>query len=222
MMESRGNGEEARMEEVMARLGASLVAGQTEEIKALTAEALRSGMSAYEIVEKGMMSPMAELGERFSKGEAYLPELLLAAHTMKAAMEVLRAGTTPEAMKPGATMLIGTVAGDIHDLGKNIVRMMFESAAFRVVDMGVNVSAEEFLEAYGREKPDLVGLSSLLTTTLKEMEKIVQVVRAAYPEAKFIVGGAPIKQDFADAIGAHGYAPDGPTAVKVGKKIAGL
>ena len=119
-------------------------------------------------------------------------------------------------------MLIGTVAGDVHDLGKNIVRMMFESAAFRVVDMGVNVSAEQFLEAYAREKPDLVGLSSLLTTTMGEMKDIVRKLRAAYPEAKFIVGGAPIRQDFADEIGAHGYAPDAHTAVKVGKEIAGL
>ena len=210
------------MQEVMAKLGASLIAGQTEEIKRFTEQALRAGMSPYQIVEQGMMPPMAELGERFSQGEAYLPELLLAAHTMKAAMEILRGALSQEEMKPEATMLIGTVAGDIHDLGKNIVRMMFESAAFRVVDMGVNVSADQFLEAYAREKPDLVGLSSLLTTTMGEMKDIVRKLRAAYPEAKCIVGGAPIRQDFADEIGAHGYAPDAHTAVKVGKEIVGL
>jgi 5-methyltetrahydrofolate--homocysteine methyltransferase len=210
------------MKELMANLGASLIAGQTEEIKGFAEEALRAGMSPHQIIEQGMMPSMAELGERFSQGEAYLPELLLAAHTMKAAMAILKGATSQQEMKPGATMLIGTVAGDVHDLGKNIVRMMFESAAFRVVDMGVNVSAEQFLEAYAREKPALVGLSSLLTTTMGEMKNIVERLRAAYPEAKLIVGGAPIRQDFADQIGAHGYAPDAHTAVKVGKEIAGL
>ena len=209
------------MNELMAKLGENLIAGQTEKIKGLTEEALKAGMPPQEILERAMMRPMEELGERFSRGEAFLPELLLAAHGMKAAMEVLKPALSQGEVKPEATMVIGTVAGDVHDLGKNIVRMMFESAAFRVVDVGVNVSAEQFLEAYCEEKPDLVGLSSLLTTTMQEMEKVIQKVRGAYPDAKFIVGGAPIRQDFADKIGADGYAPDAHTAVKVAKKIVG-
>jgi 5-methyltetrahydrofolate--homocysteine methyltransferase len=222
MTNNRCNPEETGMKELMAKLGKSLIAGQTEEIKRFTEEALTAGMSPHEILEKGMTPQMEELGERFSKGDAFLPELLLAAHNMKAAMGVLKPAIAQQAVNPEATLVIGTVAGDIHDLGKGIVRMMFESAAFRVVDMGVDVSGERFLEAYGQERPDLVGLSSLLTTTMAEMEKVIKKVRGEYPEAKFIIGGAPLRQDFADKIGADGYAPDAPTAVKVGKKIVGF
>lgn len=207
------------MNDLMSKLGESLIAGQVEEIKNLTTEALQGGMMPHEILEKGIMGPMEQLGERFSRGEAFLPELLLAAHGMKAAMEVLKPALVRGELKPEATMILGTVEGDVHDLGKNIVRMMLESAAFRVVDMGVNVSAEQFLEAYRQEKPDLVGLSSLLTTTIGEMGKVIERIRQAYPEAKFIVGGAPVRQDFADEIGADGYAPDAHTAVKVARRI---
>lgn len=210
------------MNELMKKLGESLLAGRTDEIKSCTEEALGAGISPIDIMEQGMMSPMEILGERFSKGEAYLPELLLAANTMKAAMDVLRPALVREDVKPKATLVIGTVAGDIHDLGKNIVRMMFESAAFRVVDMGVNVTSAQFIEACNREKPELVGLSSLLTTTMAEMERTIQHVRAEVPDVKLIVGGAPIMQDFADKIGADGYAPDAPKGVAVGKKLLGL
>jgi len=209
------------MKESMVRLGENLIAGQIEKVKGLTEEALKEGMSPNEILQEGMVPPMEELGERFSRGEAFLPELLLAAHAMRAAMEVLKPAIARRGIRQEATVIIGTVAGDIHDLGKNIVRMMLEGAAFRVVDVGVNVSAERFLEAYDQEKPDLVGLSSLLTTTMGEMEEVIQKVRRTYPAAKFIVGGAPIRQDFADKIGADGYAPDAPTAVKVAKRILG-
>jgi 5-methyltetrahydrofolate--homocysteine methyltransferase len=207
--------------ELMAKLGTNLIAGEIDAVKGFTEEALRAGMSAHEVLERGMMPSMEELGERFSRGEAFLPELLLAAHAMKAVMEVLKPAMARSDVGPEATLVIGTVAGDVHDLGKNVVRLMFEGAAFRVVDMGVNVSAERFLEAYGQEKPDLVGLSSLVTATMGEMEKVIRQVRREYPEAKFIVGGAPIRQDFADAIGADGYAPDAHTAVNVGRRIIG-
>jgi len=210
------------MNELMTKLGESLLAGHTEEIKRFTEEALGEGISPIDIMEQGMMSPMEVLGDRFSKAEAYLPELLLAANTMKAAMEVLRPALVREDIKPKATLVIGTVAGDIHDLGKNIVRMMFESAAFRVIDMGVNVTSGQFIEACNREKPELVGLSSLLTTTMAEMERTIEHVRAEVPDVKLIVGGAPIMQDFADRIGADGYAPDAPKGVAVGKKLLGL
>lgn len=213
--------EETGMKDLMARLGESLIAGEIEKVEGFTEEALKTGMSPHEILERGLMPSMEQLGERFSKGEAFLPELLLAAHSMKAVMAVLKPVIVQGDVRPKATIVIGTVAGDVHDLGKNIVRLMFEGAAFRVVDMGVNVSAERFLEVYGQEKPDLVGLSSLLTATMGEMEKIIRTVREEHPEAKFIVGGAPIRQDFADEIGADGYAPDAHTAVNVGKRIVG-
>lgn len=213
--------EDDGMNELMTRLGASLIAGQSDTIKALTEDALQAGVAPQEILESAMRRPMEALGERFSRGEAFLPELLLAAHGMKAAMEVLKPALTQGGVEPQATLLIGTVAGDIHDLGKNVVGMMFEGAAFRVVDLGVSVSAAHFLDAYREVRPDLVGLSSLLTTTMHEMGNVIRTVRGAYADARFIVGGAPLSQPFADEIGADGYAPDAHTAVKVATRLLG-
>jgi methanogenic corrinoid protein MtbC1 len=137
-------------------------------------------------------------------------------------MEVLQPAIVRAGIAPRATLLLGTVQGDIHDIGKNLVKMMFEGAGYKVIDLDINVKAERFLEAYHREKPDLVGLSALLTSTIGEMEKVIQAVREYDPEAKFIVGGAPINQAFADRVGANGYAPDAGEAVKVGNRIIGL
>lgn len=207
------------MNETMKRLGENLLAGSEEETRRLTEEALEGGMSPQEILEKGMRPAMEELGDRFSRGEAYLPELLLAAETMKAGMEVLRPAIVQKGLKPVATLMIGTVEGDIHDIGKNLVKMMFQGAGFHVIDLDINVKAETFAEAYTRERPDLVGLSALLTSTMGMMERTIEMIRKEHPEAKFLVGGAPIRQEFADSIGANGYAPDAATAVKVGRKI---
>ena len=119
-------------------------------------------------------------------------------------------------------MLLGTVEGDIHDIGKNLVKMMFEGSGFKVIDLDINVKANRFLEAYHKEEPDLVGLSALLTSTIGEMEKVIRAIREFDPKAKFIIGGAPVTQEFADRVGADGYAPDAGEAVKVGNRIIGL
>lgn len=210
------------MDELMTNLGKTLLAGDIEGIRKLTEEALNRGWTPQEILERGLRPAMEALGDRFSRGEAFLPELLMAAETMKASMEVLQPATVRTGLTPRATLLLGTVQGDIHDIGKNLVKMMFEGAGYKVVDLDINVKAEKFLEAYRREKPDLVGLSALLTTTIGEMEKVIQVVRGYDPKAKFIVGGAPVTQAFADRVGANGYAPDAGEAVKVGNRIIGL
>jgi len=210
------------MNETMRKLGDSLLAGDVGEARRLTQDALKAGASPQEILETGMRPAMERLGERFSAGEAYLPELLLAADTMREGMEVLRPSILRGGIKPEATLLLGSVEGDIHDIGKNLVRMMFEGGGFRVIDLGIDVSCERFVEAYHRERPDLVGLSALLTTTMGQMEKVVRGIRSGDSAARFIVGGAPIRQAFADQIGANGYAPDAAQAVKVGRKILGL
>jgi 5-methyltetrahydrofolate--homocysteine methyltransferase len=210
------------MNELMTNLGETLLAGNVEEIRRLTQEALNAGVSPQEILEQGMRPTMESLGDRFSRGEAFLPELLVAADTMKASMEVLQPAIVSGGVAPKATMILGTVVGDIHDIGKNLVKMMFEGAGFKVIDLDINVKADKFLEAYHKEKPDLVGLSALLTTTIGEMEKVIQTIREYDPKARFIVGGAPITQEFADRIGADGYAPDAGEAVKVGNRIIGL
>jgi len=210
------------MNERMTNLGETLLAGNVEEIKRLTAEALSEGVSPQELLEKGLRPAMESLGDRFSRGEAFLPELLVAAETMKASMEALQPAIVGGGLSPTATMLLGTVEGDIHDIGKNLVKMMFEGSGFKVIDLDINVKAERFLEAYHRENPDLVGLSALLTSTIGQMEKVIQTIREYDPKAKFIIGGAPVTQEFADRVGADGYAPDAGEAVKVGRRIIGL
>jgi len=210
------------MSDLLFRLGESLLAGDEEQTGRLTGEALGSGLSPQAILDGGMRPAMERLGERFSRGEAYLPELLLAAETMKAGMEKLKPAIVGGALVPRATLLLGTVEGDIHDIGKNLVKMMFQGAGYRVVDLETNVKAETFLTAYRRERPDLVGLSALLTTTIREMENVIRAIRAEDPSARFIVGGAPVSQGLADRMGANGYAPDAASAVKVGNGIVGI
>lgn len=210
------------MNELMTNLGETLLAGNMEEIKRLTEEALSTGTTPQDILEQGLRPAMEALGDRFSRGEAFLPELLVAAETMKAGMEVLQPAIVRDGVAPKATMLLGTVEGDIHDIGKNLVKMMFEGAGYKVIDLDINVKANKFLEAYHKEKPDLVGLSALLTNTIGEMEKVIQTIREYDPKAKFIIGGAPINQELADRVGADGYAPDAGEAVRVGSRIIGL
>jgi len=210
------------MNELMTNLGETLLAGKMEEIKRLTEEALRAGTTPQDILEQGLRPAMETLGDRFSRGEAFLPELLVAAETMKASMEVLQPAIVRDGVAPKATMLLGTVEGDIHDIGKNLVKMMFEGAGYKVIDLDINVKADKFLEAYHKEKPDLVGLSALLTNTIGTMEKVIQTIREYDPKAKFIIGGAPVNQEFCDKVGADGYAPDAGEAVRVGNQIIGL
>ena len=210
------------MNELMANLGETLLAGNMEEIKRLTEEALSAGTTPQDILEQGLRPAMETLGDRFSRGEAFLPELLVAAETMKASMEVLQPAIVRDGLAPKATMILGTVEGDIHDIGKNLVKMMFEGAGYKVIDLDINVKAAKFLEAYHKEKPDLVGLSALLTNTIGTMEKVIQTIREYDPKAKFIIGGAPVNQEFCDRVGADGYAPDAGEAVKVGNRIIGI
>jgi len=210
------------MNELMTNLGETLLAGNIKEIKRLTEEALGAGANPQDILEQGLRPAMETLGDRFSRGEAFLPELLVAAETMKASMEVLQPAIVRDGVAPKATMLLGTVEGDIHDIGKNLVKMMFEGAGYRVIDLNINVKADKFLEAYHKEKPDLVGLSALLTNTIGTMEKVIQTIREYDPKAKFIIGGAPVNQEFCDRVGADGYAPDAGEAVRVGNRIIGI
>jgi 5-methyltetrahydrofolate--homocysteine methyltransferase len=210
------------MSDLLFRLGESLLAGHDDETRQLTTEALESGTTPQGILDAGMRPAMERLGDRFSRGEAYLPELLLAAETMKVGMEVLKPAIISGGVAARAKMILGTVEGDIHDIGKNLVKMMFQGAGYEVVDLATNVNAQTFLDAYKREKPDLVGLSALLTTTIAEMEKVIGMIRKEDPSARFLVGGAPITSELAEKMGANGYAPDAGAAVKVGNGIVGI
>lgn len=209
------------MSDLLNRIGDHILAGQTEALGAALAEALEANMTARQILDQAMMPAMDRLGERFAAGEAFLPELLLAGETMKDGLAILGPKLVSDGPQAAGTLVIGTVQGDIHDLGKNLVKMMFEGAGFRVVDLGANVPTERFLAACAQEKPDLVGLSSLLTNTMAVMKQVIRTVRDAHPQVRFLVGGAPLSQDFADRIGADGYAPDAHNAVKAGKALIG-
>ena len=163
---------------------------------------------------------MSRIGERFSQGKAFVPEMLLSARAMTAAMAHLRPFFTSGAVKRKGVFVVGTVAGDLHDIGKNIVAMMVEGAGWEVVDLGVDVRAERFLSEIGKHPGCVVGLSALLTTTMVNMEKIVAEVRARNPGQAVFVGGAPVNQDFCRRIGANFYSPDPQGVVERLKAMA--
>lgn len=210
------------MASIFISLEDSIYKGKAEEAVQYTRQALEQNILPSLILEKGMIPAMDRIGEDFSKGTAYIPDLLVAARAMSMGMDVLRDALVKQGVEPKGKILIGTVFGDVHDIGKKLVKMTLQGAGFEVIDLGVNVSAEKFVEAYRQHRPNLIGLSALLSSTMNYMGEVVKQVRALDSSAKFMVGGAPIRQVFADKIGANGYAPDAPAAVKKTKEILGM
>ena len=194
-----------------------LAQGKMEEVKKLTDEALNNGESAEAILKEGFIQSMDRIGVRFKNGEIYIPEVLIAARAMHAGMEVLKPILSKSTTRLSKKVAIGTVKGDLHDIGKNLVAMMLEGGGFEVVDLGIDVSAEKFVEAIKTHKPQVVGMSALLTTTIREMKVTLEAIEKAglRKEVKTIVGGAPLTEKFAREIGADGYAPDAASAVDV-------
>jgi len=174
----------------------------------ITKQLLDAGISANDILKNGLMVGMNSIGERFGKGEAFIPELLIAAKAMTAAMVHLKPYFESGEAQHRGTFIIGTVAGDLHDIGKNIVRMVLEGDGWNVIDLGVDVTAEKFLNSL-KEYPDAyVGMSALLTTTMINMEANVKAIKDFNPDTKIFIGGAPLSKEFNDKIGADGYFPD--------------
>jgi len=194
-----------------------LTQGKTEEVKKLTEEALYNGEPPEAILKDGFIQAMDRIGVRFKNGEIYIPEVLIAARAMHAGMEVLKPILSKSTTRLSQKVAIGTVKGDLHDIGKNLVAMMLEGGGFEVIDLGVDVSAEKFVEAVKTHKPQVVGMSALLTTTIREMKMTLEAIEKAglRKEVKTIVGGAPLTEKFAREIGADGYAPDAASAVDV-------
>jgi methanogenic corrinoid protein MtbC1 len=180
----------------------------------LTQKALAEGCSATDILEKALMPGMNRIGEKFGCGEAFIPELLIAAKAMNASMEHLKPYFESGDVSHKGTLVIGTVAGDLHDIGKNIVRMVMEGNGWKAVDLGVDVSTEKFLQAVEENPECIVGLSALLTTTMVKMEEIVQEIKKKNPKINVYVGGAPLTTEFCEKIGANGYFPDPQSFVK--------
>jgi 5-methyltetrahydrofolate--homocysteine methyltransferase len=203
-------------------LTAAVAAGKRTDTVRLTQELLAAGTSPQNIVEQGLVPGMKIVGDQFKRNEIFVPEMLVAARAMKEALKILEPMLASAGIKPKYTALIGTVQGDLHDIGKNLISMMWRGANFAVVDLGTNVSPERYLAAAKEHNANLVGLSALLTTTMPAMKETVRILKAAgLPNLKIMIGGAPITQAFADDIGADGYAADAGTAVDVAKQLMG-
>lgn len=199
----------------------TLISGDGETLKGLVQEALDSGLSASDILQNGLIVGMDIVGERMESGDMFIPEVLMSAQAMSTSVAILKPLLGEgEAVSPGK-MLICTVKGDLHDIGKNLVSMMVESAGFEVIDLGVDVDPADLVQAIKEHKPNLVGLSALLTTTMPMMRKSVESIEEAglRDSLKVIVGGAPVNQAFADEVGADGFAPDAGAATKMAKEM---
>lgn len=200
----------------------AVAAGKSKAVAGLVQEALDGGANATAVLDS-MIGAMGVVGDKFSAGEIFVPEMLVAARAMQKGVEVLKPKLAGEGREPLGKAIIGTVQGDLHDIGKNLVALMIESAGFDVIDLGVDVPKEKFLETI-KENPDtnLVALSGLLTTTMPSMEETVKAIRSSGLSGfKLLVGGAPITQEFADQIGADGYSIDaGAAAVKAKEMVA--
>ncbi len=198
---------------------ADAVIGGDQKAAELTKAALDEGVAPEKILEEGLIAGMNTVGERFKAGEFYIPEVLIAARAMKMAMEILEPKLAEAGVEPLGKAVIGTVKGDLHDIGKNLVMMMLKGAGFEVTDAGTDVSAEDFVAKAKESGAQIVGLSALLTTTMSMMEKTIQSIKESGLATKVMIGGAPVTQNFADKIGADGYAPDAASAVDLAKSL---
>ena len=192
--------------------------GKAKLVGAAVAEALDAGFGAEEVLNK-MIAAMDVVGEKFKNGEIFVPEMLIAAKAMKKGVEVLKPHLASGAAGALGKVVIGTVAGDLHDIGKNLVAMMIESAGFEVVDLGVDVPVEKFVAAAAEDGVKIVACSALLTTTMPALEATVAALKATGKDYKIMVGGAPINQEYADKVGADAYTPDAASAAKKAKEL---
>jgi len=199
----------------------ALQKGDASTVEKLVRLSLAEGLTPKEILEKGLIQGMDIIGEKFKKNEVYVPEVLIAARAMHVGMDVLKPKLTETGVKNIGKVIIGSVKGDLHDIGKNLVKMMLEGAGFEVIDLGVDVGEEKFIEAIKEQKPNIVGMSALLTTTMINMPKVINAIKNAglREKVKIMIGGAPITKNYAEQIGADGYSPDAASAVTDAKKL---
>jgi len=203
------------MEQTVKEIAEALIKGQAPLVKELVETCLNNGVIPQEILSEGLIAGMSVIGRRFKADEIFLPEVMIAARAMNAGLEILDPVLSKTGAKPRGKIVLGTVKGDLHDVGKNLVSMIFRGAGFKVIDLGIDVPEGNFVDAVQENHPDILGLSALLTMTLPMMKTAIEAVDAAglKDEVAIMVGGAPVTQGFADEIGAHGYAPDAATAV---------
>ncbi len=196
------------------KLSNSVIQGNAAEVAELTREAVDEGVKPTEIINQGLINGMNVVGKRFKAGDMFVPEVLMAAKAMKGGMEIVQPLLVEGEMEEAGRVVLGTVAGDLHDIGKNLVGMMMESGGLEVTDLGTDVEADEFVESIREIKPHVLGMSALLTTTMLEMKDVIEVLEeeGLRDDVKVIVGGAPVTREFADEIGADGWAPDAASA----------
>jgi 5-methyltetrahydrofolate--homocysteine methyltransferase len=199
----------------------AIMNGQKEEASAAVQAALDAGVDPVEILDQGMIASMAEVGRLFEVGEYYVPEMLIAARAMQTGLAILKPYLSQADHSSAGKVVLGTVKGDLHDIGKNLVGMMLEGAGFEIQDLGVDVPAEKFVAAVSAGGVDIVALSALLTTTMSNMKTTIEAIRAAglREQVKVMIGGAPVTEDYARQIGADGYAPDASRAVTVANSL---
>lgn len=200
---------------ILTEMSEFLQKGRAKNVEALVKQALDEGMSPKVILEEGLLSGMSVVGEKFKKNEVFVPEVLIAARAMNAGTKLLKPYLVKEGVESKGTAVIGTVKGDLHDIGKNIVKMMFEGKGLKVVDLGVDVPAEKFVEAAKENNADIIACSTLLTTTMGEIKNVVDLVKKEGLSAKVMIGGAPVTQDFCDQVNADAYTPDAASAADV-------
>ena len=211
------------MTEILSTISTMVIQGNFADMVDKTNAALEEGLAAEEILNKGLMPGMDHVGVEFKAGNMFVPEVLRSAKAMQESMNIIRPLLAEADAETSGKILLGTVKGDLHDIGKNLVGMMCEGAGFEVVDLGKDVEPETFVEAVKEHKPSILGMSALLTTTMRAMETTIKALEEAgvRDTIKIMIGGAPVTQDFADQIGADGYAANAASASEMAKKFAG-
>lgn len=202
-------------------LSQGVIAGNETRVKELVTSFIDQGVDLLEIINRGLISGMSVVGTRFKNGEMFVPEVLMSARAMNKGLELVKPLLADEDLPSAGKVVLGTVKGDLHDIGKNLVGMMMESGGLTVVNLGVDVAPEKFVDAVKKHKPNIVAMSALLTTTMLHMKDTIEVLKeeGLRDQVKVIVGGAPVSSDFAGEIGADGYAPDAASATELCKRL---
>ena len=208
---------------VIEDISDNLMKGKANDVKELVQKALDDGTEPGRVLNEGLLAGMGVIGERFKKNEVYVPEVLIAARAMKSGMEILQPALASSGIEASGIAVVGTVKGDLHDIGKNLVCMMLEGAGLKVVDLGIDVEPQKFVDAARENNAAIVGISALLTTTMTNMKAVVDALQASdlSDKVKIMIGGAPVTQAFCEEIGADGYAPDAASAADLAKEFLG-
>ena len=206
--------DEEKRKDILERLKNGVVEFDEDMVREAAQEALDIGMDALDAIMNGLVAGMEEVGELFDKGEYFVPEVLMCADALYAGLDILKPHVRKEDIKVTGQVVIGVVEGDVHDIGKNLVKMMFEVAGFEVIDLGKDVPLEKFVEETLSTNADIVALSAMMTTTMLGIPKVIEMIREKNPNAKVLIGGAPVSKESAEKWGADGWAPDATNAVK--------